>query len=83
MEDPLRAAISAVLVTIITLYLWSMFRGLFGSSTVQITKKRLAQLEKIEAMWNAHGGQQPSQVQAGAGAGAATQTIIKKVVRKA
>ena len=86
MEDPLRAAISAVLVTIILLYSWSLVKKVFGRSMVSISKKRLVQLEKYEAMFLKHG--HPTAV-GGAGAGAAgtpvgkvtTQTIIKKIVQ--
>lgn len=85
MEDPLRAAISAVLVTIILLYFWSLVKGLFGHSTVQISKKRLAQLEKVEAMFLKHGHPTAAAVQPGpdavAGARVTTETVIKKVVR--
>jgi hypothetical protein len=84
MEDPLRAAISAVLVTIILLYFWSLVKGLFGHSTVHISKKRLAQLEKFEAMFLKH-GHPTAAVQPGpdavAGARVTTETVIKKVVR--
>jgi hypothetical protein len=86
MEDPLRAAISAVLVTIILLYFWSLVKGLFGHSTVHISKKRLAQLEKFEAMFLKHGHPTAAAaVQPGpdavAGARVTTETVIKKVVR--
>jgi hypothetical protein len=80
MEDPLRAAISAVLVTIILLYSWSLIKKLFGRSMVQITKKRLAQLEKYEAMFFKHGHPQVAAGQAPVGK-VTTQTIIKKIVQ--
>lgn len=84
MEDPLRAAISAVLVTIILLYSWSLVKKLFGRSMVTISKKRLVQLEKYEAMFLQHG---PPTAGGAVGGGAApvgkvtTQTIIKKIVQ--
>ena len=85
MEDPLRAAISAVLVTIIMLYMWSLVKGLFGRSMVQISKKRLAQLEHFEAMFLKHGHPSAAVAQIHpdgvAGARVATETVIKKVVR--
>jgi hypothetical protein len=91
MEDPLRAAISAVLVTIILLYSWSLVKKLFGSSMVSISKKRLVQLEKYEAMFLKHGAPKATggAVVGGGGAGAGgtpvgkvtTQTIIKKIVQ--
>jgi hypothetical protein len=83
-DDPLRAAISAVLITIILLYAWGLIKGLFVGQTVRISKKRLVALEAIEKQFLAGlsaGTGAAGQVGREEVAGVATETIIKKIVR--
>jgi hypothetical protein len=88
MEDPLRAAIAAVLATIVMIYIWSLIKGLFGGSKVHISKKRLAQLEKFESMFLKHGhpgdhaaGKVAENTPVGRVGKVTTQTIIKKIIQ--
>lgn len=69
MGDPLRSALAAVALTLLTLYLWSLLKGLFTGDMVSISRKRLRQLELIEASHLATVAQ------------AAKQTIVQKVIR--